>query len=70
MNYAKKTAHDIIDEVELKLREWYPDIEVMASENTDEEGEPTNTLFVDELYYLLEDSIVEKLNEYKDLLFT
>lgn len=65
MIYERHLAHTIIDEIEDKLREWYPDIEVMATENTDEEGEPVNTLFYGELHYLLEDYITEKLEAFK-----
>jgi len=52
---ASKIAHEIIDLVECRLRELYPDIDLMASQL---EG---NTLLYGEDYYDLENEIAELL---------
>lgn len=51
----QKLAHEIIDMVEARLRELFPDIEIMASEM---EG---NTLLEGGNYYDLENEVAQEI---------
>jgi len=55
-------AAEVIDLVEWRIRELFPDIDLMAEQL---EG---NTLLHGEKYYELEDEIIDKLKELKELI--
>jgi len=63
MNKFTELAHEIIDMVEERIRELYPDIEIIASEVTDEDGEFPNTLLFGDDYYSLEDDIANLIKD-------
>lgn len=54
-------ATEIIDMVEDAIRKEFQVIDEIARKQTDKDGEPCNTLLYGEVYYNLEDEVIETL---------